>query len=200
MTTPFRLRAEDRPDFEAVLHLALNTPDVRSVLTADPSGRTAARLRMRALTDADEIAAAAREEYDDYIALRAAAQEEAPAEGSVLPAVAVLTPLVAATSAAVLLTLGYTVQLTDVRPQLSGPLITAGWTLTLLAAAGTLAALTALLTTALRRRPNSTPPALLEQARATWQQSLLTHGMLPHLRRYAVPEQTARPPAKDQNQ
>ncbi|GAB2972032.1 hypothetical protein GCM10023080_040040 [Streptomyces pseudoechinosporeus] len=49
MAHPSGLRPQDRADFEAVLHLALNTPDILSALRADPTGRAATRLRLRAL-------------------------------------------------------------------------------------------------------------------------------------------------------
>ncbi|WP_411147465.1 hypothetical protein [Streptomyces sp. A30] len=61
------LRPQDRADFEAVLHLALNTPDILGALRADPTGRAATRLRLRALADADEITAAAYGEYRTYL-------------------------------------------------------------------------------------------------------------------------------------
>ena len=187
MTAPFRLRPEDRPDFEAVLHLALNTPDIRSALSADPTGRTSARLRLRALTDADEITAAARAEYDTYLALHLSAHEndsEPPAGHGLPTAVAVLTPAVAATSAAALLVLGYTLELTDVPSSLAGSLVTAGWILALITATSTLIALAAVLAQAVRRRGGSVPAARLEQARLDWQRALLAQGMLPRLRHY----------------
>ncbi|MFC8363185.1 hypothetical protein ACFUIY_25330, partial [Streptomyces griseorubiginosus] len=102
MTVPFRLRRQDRPDFGAVLHPAPTTPDIRSGLGADPTSRTSARLRLRALTDADEIAAASRDEYATYLALHAPAHEsgdDRPASSSVLSALAVLTPAVGAAAA-----------------------------------------------------------------------------------------------------
>jgi hypothetical protein len=64
---PLPLRPEDRPDFEAVLRRALTTTDIRETLDADPSGRAAARLRRLVLANADEIAAAAHEEYGAYV-------------------------------------------------------------------------------------------------------------------------------------
>lgn len=90
----------------------------------------------------------------------------------------------AASSAAVLLVLGYLLQLTDVRGTLPGSLITAGWILTLVAALSTLVALAALLCTAICGRGTPAHHARLEQARLDWQQALLEHGMLPHLRRH----------------
>ena len=96
-----------------------------------------------------------------------------------------LTPPVAASSAAVLLVLGYLLQLTDTPGTLPASLVTAGWILALVAAVSTLIALAALLGTAIRG-PAAPPPhtARLEQARLDWQQALLERGMLPHLRRY----------------
>ncbi|MBC7274828.1 MAG: hypothetical protein H5T76_40030 [Streptomyces sp.] len=187
MAAPHRLRPEDRPDFEAVLHLALNTPDIRSALSADPAGRAATRLRTRALADADDIVGAAQDEYRTYLALRASAPGSArnrPADGNVLPALAVLTPPVSASSAAILVVLGYALRLADVRGTLPGSLITAGWVLALIAATTTLLALALLLTMAIRRRGASAHPARLERARLDWHQVLLTDGMVPYLRRY----------------
>lgn len=190
MADPSGLRPEDRADFEAVLHLALNTPDILSAVRADPTGRAAARLRIRALADADEITAATYGEYRTYLtclAANASAEETAPRRPvgtGLVAALAVLTPPVAASSAAVLLVLGYLLQLTDVRGTLPGSLITAGWILTLAAALSTLIALAALLGTSIRGRGTSAHPARLEQARLDWHQTLLERGMLPHLRRH----------------
>ncbi|RZB18855.1 hypothetical protein StrepF001_07835 [Streptomyces sp. F001] len=200
MVAPSPLRPEDRPDFEAVLHLALNTPDIRNTLRSDPTttGPTAARLRTRALANADESTAAAQREYRTYLTLHTSAQpgtSRGHADGSLLPAVAVLTPPGAASSAAILLMLGYVFQLADIQGTLPGSLVTAGWVLALVAATSTLAALTALLTTAMRGRGGSVQPARLEQARLDWQRALLTHGMLPYLRRCIGEEPSVGPAA-----
>lgn len=190
MADPSGLRPQDRADFEAVLHLALNTPDILSALRTDPTGRAAARLRLRALADTGEITAAAYGEYRTYLtclAPNASAEETTPRRPvgtGLVAALAVLTPPVAASSAAVLLVLGYLLQLTDVRGTLPGSLITAGWILTLVAALSTLIALAALLGTVIRGRGTSAHPARLEQARLDWQQALLERGVLPHLRRH----------------
>jgi hypothetical protein len=176
---PPRLRPEDRADYEAVLHLAMSTPDIRGALHADPTGRAAEQLRAEALDAADEITAAAGDAYGAY--LRAAARNSqrhpAPA-GTLVPALMTLTPLVAATSGATLLLLGYAFQLADMSGTLPGSLVTAGWILSLIAAVTTLLALTALLGAAIRQ-----PTARLQQARLTWHQALLDRGILPHLRR-----------------
>ncbi|MFI2634332.1 hypothetical protein ACH5A2_28720 [Streptomyces collinus] len=196
MADPLRLRPKDRPDFEAVLHLALGAADIREALRADPTGRTTARLRLRALGDADEIAAAASEEYGTYLTLRASAQPDPPrrsAADSLLPALAVLTPLVAATSAAVLLVLGYLLQLTDTEDALPGSLITAGWVLTLIAGTSALLAFAALLRTAIRGGYGTRHSARLQQARLDWHQALLDRGILPHLRRHLREDLPLRP-------
>jgi hypothetical protein len=193
---PSHLRPGDRADFEAVLQLALSTPDIRSALLADPTGRAAVRMRARALEDADEIAATARNEYRTYLAQHAPARQNPPrrpADSSLWPALAVLTPSVSACSAAVLLVLGYLLQLAHVQGTLPGSLVTAGWILALVAAASTLIALAALLSAAIRGRGGSAQAARREQARLAWQQTLLERGMLPHLRQYIGEDPFPRP-------
>ncbi|NEE10462.1 hypothetical protein G3M58_28915, partial [Streptomyces sp. SID7499] len=108
--------------------------------------------------------------------------------GSLLPALAVLTPLVAGTSAAALLLIGGLLHVADPLGPLPGSLVAAGWTLALVAALTGLLTLAAVLHTALRRR-SSVPPAAeqVEHARVVWRQELLDRGMLPHLRRHLGP-------------
>ncbi|MFE9029044.1 hypothetical protein ACFYOA_22765 [Streptomyces iakyrus] len=186
MADPLCLRPEDRPDFEAVLHLALTATDIQAALGACPTDRATARLRLRALGDADEIAAAARAEYSTYLSLRTSSQPDpppGPAAGSLLPALAVLTPLIAATSAAALLVLGYLLQLTGTEDTLPGSLINAGWVLTLIAGASALLAFVAMLRTAIGGGDGTAREARVQQARQNWQRALLNRGLLPHLRR-----------------
>ncbi|MFF3847732.1 hypothetical protein [Streptomyces sp. NPDC002328] len=189
MSNAAGLRPEDRADFEAVLQLALCTTDIRSALRADPTGEFATRLRARALADADEIATAAQGAYDVYLtrlALNTSTTretEDASEPGSLLPALAVLTPLVSASSAAVLLVLGYVLQLAAVRGTLPGSLVTAGWILGLVAALSALVALVAVVGAAAFGRGGSAHSARLEQARQDWQRALLERGLLPYLRR-----------------
>ena len=205
MRGPYRpagLRPEDRADFEAVLRRALDTPDVRDALGADPSGLAVRRLRVRVSADADAIVAAARGEYRAYLSALASAaragraewEDEAAgdtdgragrrtADAALLPLVAVLTPALGASSAAGVLVLGYLLRLTGVRGTLPGSLVSAGWTLSLFAATSALLAFAALCRTALRGRGDPAGPGGPEQARLAWQQALLHRGMLPHLRR-----------------
>jgi hypothetical protein len=177
---PPRLHPEDRADFEAVLDLALSTADVHGAVRADPTGRTAAHLRAHALAHADDITAAAGEPYRAYLAARTAARRPL-ATGSLLPALAVLTPLVAATSAGALLLLGSLLQVGDAPGPLPGSLVAAGWTLALVAAVTGLLGLAALLRSALGARADR-----VEDARLAWRQALLDRGMLPHLRRHTA--------------
>ncbi|MER7403477.1 hypothetical protein ABT373_13555 [Streptomyces sp. NPDC000070] len=200
MTGPHRLHPEDRADFQAVLRLALNTADMRAALLTDPSGRATARVRARARDEADDIAAGAEKEYAAFCAVRASAQsgpQHRPGHGTVLHALAVLTPVVAAMSAAALLLIGYVLQLTPDPGTLPASLVTAGWILALIAAVSALLALAALLRAAVRGRDGPATADRVEQARLTWQQALLERGMLPHVRRYVREDpalRTAAPP------
>ncbi|MFJ8948376.1 hypothetical protein ACIRG4_35025 [Streptomyces sp. NPDC102395] len=197
MSEPVGLRPENRADFEAVLHLALGTPDIRSALRTDPTGGATARLRLRALAHADEIATAAQGEYHAYLTrlfLNASAEETKDgADAGLLSALAVLTPLVAGPSAAVLLVLGYMLQLVGVHGTLPSSLVTAGWILGLVAALSALVALVALLGAAVLGRGSSVHSARLEQARLDWQQALLERGLLPHLRQHIGEDPALRP-------
>ncbi|MFI7015314.1 hypothetical protein [Streptomyces sp. NPDC050164] len=182
MADPPRLQPEDRADFEAVLDLALSTADLHGAVRADPTGRTAAHLRAHALAHADAITAAAGEPYRAYLAVRTAVRQDArrPLDtGSLLPALAVLTPLVAATSAGSLLLLGCLLQVAGAPGPLPGSLVSAGWTLALVAAVTGLLGLAALLRSALGGRADR-----VEHARLAWRQALLDRGMLPHLLRH----------------
>ncbi|MFD9983580.1 hypothetical protein ACFWZJ_24725 [Streptomyces massasporeus] len=190
MADPSHLRPDDRADFEAVLHHALGTADIRDALGADPTGRAAAHLRTHALARADDIAAAAEGPYRSYLAVRRAARHEQRSllgAGSLLPALAVLTPLVAGTSATALLLVGGLLHIADPLGPLPASLVTAGWTLALVAAVTGLVTLAAVLHTALRRRGGPPAAEQVEHARLVWRQELLDRGMLPHLRGHLGP-------------
>ncbi|MGX5210933.1 hypothetical protein ACWKT3_20025 [Streptomyces violaceus] len=195
MAGPHRLHPEDRADFEAVLHLALNTADTRAALLTDPNGRATARVRTRALDETDDITEGAEKEYAAFCAVRASARsgpQHPPVHGTVLPALAVLTPVIAGTSAATLLLIGYVLQLTPSPGALPPSLVTSGWVLALIAAVSALLALAALLRTAVRERGSPPTADHVEQARLTWQQALLERGMLPYVRRYVREDLTLR--------
>ncbi|WEH19846.1 hypothetical protein [Streptomyces sp. VNUA24] len=200
---PTGLRPEDRTEFEAVLCRALDTPDIRDALRADTGGVAERRLRVRASADADTIVAAASGEYGAYLAALTSGTDgpdasdgaepgaggwsgrtaRRTADAGLLPLLAVLTPSLAASSAAAVLVLGGLLRLLGVRGTLPGSLLAAGWTLALFAATSALLALAALFRAALRGPGDPAGPARTEQARLVWQQALLHRGMLPHLRR-----------------
>lgn len=191
MADPTHLHAEDRPDFEAILRLAMGgDAGIGRALLADPTGQAADRVRRRALDAADEITAAAGTEYTVHLALREAARRgptgPSTSRGTLLPALAVLTPIVAAVSAAALLLLGCALQLADTAGDLPASLVTAGWVLALVAALSAFVALAALLRTAVRERGGPPTAERAEQARLSWHQALLDRGMVPHLRRYVA--------------
>jgi hypothetical protein len=115
----------------------------------------------------------------------AAQAAEAAGAGAVA---AVLTPVLAATAAAIFLLVGYILSVLDPQQAFARTMLTAGWTFGAVAAAAILVATVALLITALRNRP--TPEAgpygelseELDQAREAWREALLEHGILPFLR------------------
>ncbi|WP_030671068.1 hypothetical protein [Streptomyces sp. NRRL B-1347] len=208
-----RLRPEDRADFAWVLALALDVTEIRTALAQSPVAPDTARLRARALADADGIAATAAAEYRTYLRARADVMPTtatgAPPAGNpptpqgtraLLPALGVLTPLISAVAATVFLVFGYGLRFATPRSQAATTLVTAGWVCALATAVSTGIGLCALLVTALRSRarppfdhplPLRNPEA--EQARSAWHQALLEHGLLPYLRR----QLTVSPPRAD---
>ncbi|MCZ1003420.1 hypothetical protein O1M63_44485 [Streptomyces mirabilis] len=205
MTNTPGLRPEDRADFESVLHLALGLIDIRSALLGEPTVRTSASLYAQALAAAEEITAAASDEYRDYLAVRKAAErlkglrsKRFPTvDGALWPALVVLTPLVAGAAAAVLLLIGYGLHLADAEPEFAASVTTAGWVLALTAMVTALVGLRPPLRTAVRRRSGrgldgQGPEGgdAVEGAREKWRQALLERGVLPYLRSH-LPESLA---------
>lgn len=167
------LRPEDRPDFEETLRLALTG------LTRRRPG-----LREQALADADLIlsAEAVAEAYTAYVALRrSTAVREPAAQHTALAALAVLTPMISAASATVLLLIGYILQLADSEAELPAALITAGWVLAAICGISTVLALAALFRTAVRERGGPPSAAKVERARLEWKRALLERGVTPYL-------------------
>ncbi|MFD9864064.1 hypothetical protein [Streptomyces alboflavus] len=199
MTPLPHLRPEDRADFEWVLNLALDVTDVRSALEQGSTAPDRHQLRARAWASATEIAGTAADEYRAYRRARAAVTHvfqdpgepsrppTSPGAGVLLPAVAVLVPLLSAIAGVVFLFLRYGIQLATPESRMASLLVTAGWISALISVVTTAMGLGGLLTTALRRRATPTPPLIVhnpaaEQARNAWQQALLERGMLPYLR------------------
>jgi hypothetical protein len=104
----------------------------------------------------------------------------------------VLTPVVAAVAAAVLLLIGYGARLAEVATGFATSVVTAGWVLALTAAVTACIGLWALLRTALRQREGTSEcrePAGgtdVDRARERWRQALLERGLLPYLRSHLV--------------
>ncbi|MGW1267386.1 hypothetical protein [Streptomyces sp. NPDC002491] len=114
----------------------------------------------------------------------AAQAAEAAGAGAVA---AVLTPVLAATAAAIFLLVGYILSVLDPQQAFARTMLTAGWTFGAVAAAAILVATVALLITALRNRPSleAGPYGELseevDQAREAWREALLERGILPFL-------------------
>ncbi|MFI1334028.1 hypothetical protein ACH4U7_28775 [Streptomyces sp. NPDC020845] len=218
---PQALDAADRPDFEQVLHQALNTPEIRTALrNGSAEGPDLEELRSQALADAASIAVAAATEYGAYVRQRAPALPDAtaggpavsgdrPADGSgvgpgpggqgLLPALAVLTPVLATVATVVFLLLGHTLGLSASQHRMADTLLTAAHTTAVIAAVTTAAGAIWLFTTAVRHR--ATPVDRAERhrdgiaaARDAWRLALLERGVLPYLRgrlRDNRPQETA---------
>ncbi|MFD8382599.1 hypothetical protein ACFV2X_29520 [Streptomyces sp. NPDC059679] len=203
---PQALDAADRPDFEQVLHRALNTPEIRTALRhGSAEGPDLEELRSQALADAASIAVAAATEYGAYVRQRAPALPDESAGGPaasgvgsgpggqgqagqrLLPALAVLTPVLATAATVVFLLLGHTLGLSASQRRLADTLLTAAHTTAVIAALTTAAGAIWLFTTAARHR--TTPVDRAERhrdgvaaARDAWRLALLERGVLPYLR------------------
>ncbi|MBI0294183.1 hypothetical protein JBE04_06730 [Streptomyces sp. PRKS01-29] len=202
MTGAPGLQPEDRPDFERVLRQALNTPEIRRALRQHSSSDDAEteRLRSEALAESAAITAAAAPEYDAYLRQRATtAPSVAPPDRigparaatggmrGLLPAVAVLTPVLGAAATAVFLLLGYVVSVSASGRELGDQLLTAGKSAAVVTAVTTVIGVTWLLITASRHRSSSTDSTpntsrATAAAREAWQRALLERGILPFLR------------------
>ncbi|MBV6701739.1 hypothetical protein [Kitasatospora aureofaciens] len=206
MTNPPPLHAEDRPEYERLLAEALRDGTVLTALRA-PGALTADQLRIRALRDADTIAAAAATEYRHYTELRDSLRSTPPpAEGAeptapgllsqlrsanggagLFPVLTVLTPILAWAAALVLLLLGYTLRAADPGLTLARSLLTAGWVALAAGVAAMTVGIVGLVLTALRdgtAAPAGTDPELaaeLADARREWRAALRDHGLLPYL-------------------
>ncbi|MEU1805767.1 hypothetical protein [Streptomyces sp. NPDC019937] len=204
--TPPELRPEDGPDFERVLRQALNTTEIRAALRRDGAagGAAAERLRAQALAERAGIAAAAGPEYAAYLRQRAmdgsrvragrapGAPSAATGVRGLLPAVAVLAPVLAAAATAVFLLLGYLLGLSSSGRELGDELLTAGQAAAVITAVTTAGGVVWILITAARHRAPATGPSRpatppggapgVAEAREAWRRALLERGVLPFLR------------------
>ncbi|MBC3983379.1 hypothetical protein H8N01_12610 [Streptomyces sp. AC536] len=216
MTSAPELRGEDRADFDDVLHRALATTEMRTRLRRGVHTTALADwLRERVEASRSEIAANAAPEYARYLSARADAgggsaamrPRRVPPVGRwvrarrrLLPALAVLAPLLASMAAVVFLLLGHVLEVADAVPETADALVRAGWTAAVIAVLTGAAALAGLLVTALRHRSIPRPgpdraarASAVDQARETWQRALLERGMLPFLRARLAEREQARP-------
>ncbi|MFD4396797.1 hypothetical protein [Kitasatospora sp. NPDC058397] len=215
MTNPPPLLAEDRPEYERLLAEALRDRTVLTALRA-PGALTTDQLRIRALRDADAIAAAAATEYAHYTRLRETLRTTPPpppgaepiapglltqlrsANGGagLFPVLTVLTPVLAWTAALVLLLIGYLLRAANPDLTLARSLVTAGWVALAAGVAAMAIGIIGLVLTAIRdggaAAPAGTDPELaaeLADARREWRTALRDHGLLPYLHTHlpAVP-------------
>ncbi|MGW8377809.1 hypothetical protein [Streptomyces sp. ODS28] len=113
-----------------------------------------------------------------------------------LAIVSVLAPVLAGTAAAIFLTLGYLLHIMTPEPTVAAPMRSIGWVFALLALAGVVLGMFALLITAVRNGASSIraprgadddaaaegPADAVDEARAAWREALLERGILPFLR------------------
>ncbi|MET9516207.1 hypothetical protein [Streptomyces sp. NPDC002994] len=200
------LLAEDRPEYERVLDEALRTAHDRPELAAVGQRLNTEQLRTMAMNASAIVAAAAAAEYDHYVKVREEGRTPTAAAahtGSVLAmgdatettgagavaVVAVLTPVLAGTAAAIFLLVGYLLKMLTPEPAFAQTLLTAGWIFGALTAAGILVAAVGLLLTALRNGSTafsdgrgSERTQEVDRAREAWRHALLERGVVPFLR------------------
>ncbi|WP_067281669.1 hypothetical protein [Streptomyces jeddahensis] len=125
-----------------------------------------------------------------------------PVGAGVIAVVAVLTPVLAGTAAAIFLLVGYVLKALDPREAFAHTLLTTGWVFTAITAAAILVAAVGLLLTALRNGSTSLQAdeynehsEAVDQAREAWHQALLERGILPFLRE-ALADPDPAPPSR----
>ncbi|MFB7662587.1 hypothetical protein ACFC1R_01390 [Kitasatospora sp. NPDC056138] len=197
---PPQLPQQDRADFELTLRQALARPEIRDALQRNPHLCTE-QLRLLARTATGEIAAAAADEYLEYLRVRGSSDAtgstgsgdprgiDQDRAGGLMGVLAVLVPLLTVTAAGILLLLGYALGLAKSQRHLADSLLTAGWAAVVVAGVCVVAGVSGLLATAARRRaaqsdalPGGSRSEELRQAREAWRTALLERGLLPFLR------------------
>ncbi|GGQ71631.1 hypothetical protein [Kitasatospora griseola] len=192
MNHPPRLLAEDRADFDRLLDEALRDPAVRQALAEPGVHLNTEQLRTRVLAEAETVAAPAAAEYAHYLELRAAAAEQRPdgappvVGAGLLPALTVLTPLLAGSTGLILLVLGWLLRVTAPGLAFGRAAVTAGLLALAVAAAALLIGGAGLILTARRgatRSAGADPyqQAELAAARAAWHTALRDRALLPWL-------------------
>ncbi|MFD7515097.1 hypothetical protein [Streptomyces niveus] len=204
-----RLRDEDRAAYTAALDDVIGSTEIQRRLAR--SGVRASQLRVLGLAEGPRVASTAEREYRSYLALRQRARGEAPLMPSLsgpgrqqvygaglLPVLAVLTPVLAITAAALFLLLGYGLRLADSAPAVAGNLVHAGWTSLGIGALAAVVGVLGLYRTASRHRGGAPKDrrdqgltAELDAARAAWLRQLhegIRSLLLQHLDRSPPPD------------
>ncbi|MFG2882910.1 hypothetical protein ACGFYV_11510 [Streptomyces sp. NPDC048297] len=217
-SVPQHLLSEDRQEFERVLDEALRSAPHRPELAAVGQRLNAEQLRTMALNATALITAAAAAEYQHYVKVREELRHPAPStpsstdSGSAEPGpgalglattlgeaaestgagaiavIAVLAPVLAGTSAAIFLLMGYILKMLAPGQAFARTMLTAGWVFGALTAAAVLVAAGGLLLTALRNNASAQASAHDEasrevnRAREAWRDALLERGILPFFR------------------
>ncbi|MER7372151.1 hypothetical protein [Streptomyces lanatus] len=200
--------AEDRPEYERILDEALRSAPHRPELAAVGQRLNPEQLRTMALNATALITAAAAPEYQHYVKVReetrrtAATREPGAAEPDaggigVVGVIVVLSPVLAGTSAALFLLIGYILKMFSPEPAIAQTMLNAGWVFGAVTAAAILVAAVGLLLTALRNTsspdpgPHGEPGDEVARAREAWRDALLERGILPFLREALVDPATA---------
>ncbi|MFJ8541710.1 hypothetical protein ACIRFH_06730 [Streptomyces sp. NPDC093586] len=213
-SVPQYLSNEDRQEYERLLDEALRSAPHRPELAAVGQRLNAEQLRTMALNATALITAAATTEYQHYVKVREELRRPAPSsspttrdpgsdeQGAVGLAatlgeatgagagavVAVLAPVLAGTSAAIFLLVGYVLRMIDPGQAFARTMLTTGWVFGGVTAVAILVAGAGLLLTALRNRPSAESGRYGEldgevaRAREAWHDALLERGILPFLR------------------
>ncbi|MFF5086441.1 hypothetical protein [Streptomyces niveus] len=189
-----RLRDEDRATYTAALDDVIGSTEIQRRLAR--SGVKASQLRVLGLAEGPRVASTAEREYRSYLALRQRARGEASLVPSLvpslsgpgrqqvygaglLPVLAVLTPVLAISAAALFLLLGYGLRLADSAPAVAGNLVQAGWISLGIGALAAVVGVLGLYRTASRHRDGVPKDrrdqgltAELDAARAAWLRQL----------------------------
>ncbi|MGW6015840.1 hypothetical protein [Streptomyces sp. NPDC055210] len=218
--------SEDRQEYERILDEALQSAPHRPEPAATDQRLNPAQLRTMALNATALITAAASTEYQHYIKVREKLRQSAsPVRGaSNLPVpdisgagstpnvreateptgagasaiVAVLTPVLAGTAAAIFLLVGYILKMLDPEPGIARTLLTTGWLFGAVTAVSIVIAAVCLLLAALRNGSSSLQADThserskeVIQAREAWHKALLERGIMPFLREALADPSTA---------
>ncbi|WP_338671530.1 hypothetical protein V1460_00895 [Streptomyces sp. SCSIO 30461] len=207
------LLSEDRAAYERILDDVLRQAHDRPDLAAVGERLNTEQLRTMALGATALITSAAAAEYEHFVKVReelrsshapssadgstidlASSDLSEPGSGAGLGAVlTVLAPVLAGTTAVILLFVGYVLKALKPEPSFARTLLAAGWFFGALTAVSLLAAVIGLLITALRNSATEVPAdetsgvvpeevAEVARAREAWRHALLERGVIPFLR------------------